>query len=99
MLGLDNAGKTTTLEVLKILKGQQPLAPCLVTPTVGLNLAKVDRDGVHAFFWDLGGQQALRRLWAKYYNEAHGVLYVIDISDEPREEESLVTLASIMNDG
>ena len=40
-------------------------------------------------FWDLGGQRDLHSIWDKYYSEAHGVIYVIDSSDEERLRESL----------
>ena len=35
-------------------------------------------------FWDMGGEDELQCLWEKYYQEAHGVVYVIDASDEAR---------------
>lgn len=39
-------------------------------------------------FWDLGGQEELQSLWDKYYAECHGVIYVIDSTDEERLSES-----------
>lgn len=31
--------------------------------------------------WDVGGQQALRGLWTKYYESCHAIVFVIDSSD------------------
>lgn len=39
-------------------------------------------------FWDLGGQSSLHSLWNKYYEEAHGVIYVIDSADKERLSQS-----------
>eukprot|EP01054_Gregarina_sp_Poly1_P000464 Gregarina_sp_Poly_1__463@NODE_110_length_13975_cov_113_221887_g97_i0_p4_GENE_NODE_110_length_13975_cov_113_221887_g97_i0NODE_110_length_13975_cov_113_221887_g97_i0_p4_ORF_typecomplete_len326_score43_79Arf/PF00025_21/2_3e35Gtr1_RagA/PF04670_12/1e15Galpha/PF00503_20/14Galpha/PF00503_20/1_1e09Galpha/PF00503_20/7_9e02Roc/PF08477_13/3_6e11Ras/PF00071_22/1_5e10SRPRB/PF09439_10/9_3e09GTP_EFTU/PF00009_27/4e05FeoB_N/PF02421_18/0_00021MMR_HSR1/PF01926_23/0_0021ATP_bind_1/PF03029_17/0_086AAA_22/PF13401_6/0 len=96
VLGLDNAGKTTTLEVIKSGYSQKSLPFGAITPTVGLNIARVEADGVSAFFWDLGGQVALRTLWSKYFEDCHGVLYVCDIVDVERYEESINSLLNVM---
>ncbi len=37
-------------------------------------------------FWDLGGQKELESLWAKYFDEAHGLIFVVDASDRQRIE-------------
>lgn len=39
--------------------------PNRITTTVGLNIGKIDVDGVSLNFWDLGGQQELQSLWDK----------------------------------
>eukprot|EP01055_Gregarina_sp_Pseudo9_P005466 Gregarina_sp_Pseudo_9__5465@NODE_692_length_2362_cov_6_974171_g654_i0_p1_GENE_NODE_692_length_2362_cov_6_974171_g654_i0NODE_692_length_2362_cov_6_974171_g654_i0_p1_ORF_typecomplete_len347_score79_25Arf/PF00025_21/2_3e33Gtr1_RagA/PF04670_12/1_9e12Ras/PF00071_22/5_5e10Roc/PF08477_13/7_1e10Galpha/PF00503_20/22Galpha/PF00503_20/1_7e07SRPRB/PF09439_10/9_7e09SRPRB/PF09439_10/5_7e03GTP_EFTU/PF00009_27/0_00086FeoB_N/PF02421_18/0_00055MMR_HSR1/PF01926_23/0_026_NODE_692_length_2362_cov_6_974171_g654_i0995 len=96
VLGLDNAGKTTTLEIIKSSHGQRSLPLGSITPTVGLNIARVDTEGVSAFFWDLGGQVALRTLWSKYFEESHGILYICDIVDEERYQESINSLLNVM---
>jgi ADP-ribosylation factor related protein 1 len=36
----------------------------------------------------LGGQKELQGLWDKYYDESHGVIYVIDSNDRDRMDES-----------
>lgn len=42
IVGLDNAGKTTTIEKIKeAFTGQEALPPERIVPTVGLNIAKV----------------------------------------------------------
>lgn len=42
--------------------------PSRITTTVGLNIGKIDVDGVQLNFWDLGGQSELQSLWDKVIN-------------------------------
>ncbi|KAK3749701.1 hypothetical protein QZH41_014974 [Actinostola sp. cb2023] len=101
ILGLDNAGKTTLLEQIKrkFCPSYNGISFEKLTPTVGLNIGKITVSHVKLIFWDLGGQQELRTLWDKcttptlpyhsqYFEECHGVIYVIDCTDEKRLEES-----------
>jgi ADP-ribosylation factor related protein 1 len=86
---VDHAGKTTVLEQMKgLFTKVEPLAPDKIPPTVGLNIGRMEVGRVKLIFWDLGGQTGLRGIWEKYYAEVHGLVYVIDASDEKRFEES-----------
>jgi ADP-ribosylation factor related protein 1 len=38
-------------------------------------------------FWDLGGQRGMRSIWPRYYDDCHGVAYVIDAEDRERLSE------------
>lgn len=93
ILGLDNAGKTTYCEAAKtkFTKKYKGMNPNRITTTVGLNIGKIDVDGVRLNFWDLGGQQELQSLWDKYYAECHAVIYIVDSSDRDRVSESKET--------
>ncbi|XP_013190042.1 ADP-ribosylation factor-related protein 1 [Amyelois transitella] len=93
ILGLDNAGKTTYLEATKtkFTKKYKAMNPNRITTTVGLNIGKIDVEGVLLNFWDLGGQQELQSLWDKYYAECHAVIYIVDSSDRERISESKET--------
>ena len=90
ILGLDNAGKTTFLESAKTRLTPHYKGANLskITTTVGMNLGKIDVNGVRLNFWDLGGQEELQSLWDKYYEECHAVIYVVDSGDRERVEES-----------
>ncbi|KAL1341941.1 hypothetical protein AAHE18_09G123400 [Arachis hypogaea] len=91
VVGLDNAGKTTTLYKLH-------LGEVVTTnPTVGSNVEEVvyknirfERHGLAVIVgypnlvWDLGGQERLRTSWATYYRGTHAVIAVIDSSDRAR---------------
>ncbi|XP_004644203.1 ADP-ribosylation factor-related protein 1 isoform X1 [Octodon degus] len=90
ILGLDNAGKTTFLEQSKTRfnRNYKGMNLSKITTTVGLNIGTVDVGKARLMFWDLGGQEELQSLWDKYYAECHGVIYVIDSTDEERLSES-----------
>ncbi|KAM6339771.1 ADP-ribosylation factor-related protein 1 isoform 3-T3 [Alca torda] len=90
ILGLDNAGKTTFLEQTKTRfnKNYKGMSLSKITTTVGLNIGTIDAGKTRLMFWDLGGQEELQSLWDKYYAESHGVIYVIDSTDEERLSES-----------
>uniref|UniRef100_A0A7M4EF74 ADP-ribosylation factor-related protein 1 n=1 Tax=Crocodylus porosus TaxID=8502 RepID=A0A7M4EF74_CROPO len=90
ILGLDNAGKTTFLEQTKIRfnRNYKGMSLSKITTTVGLNIGTIDVGKVRLMFWDLGGQDELQSLWDKYYAESHGVIYIIDSTDEERLSES-----------
>lgn len=49
----------------KYTKKYKAMNPNRITTTVGLNIGKIDVDGVRLNFWDLGGQQELQSLWDK----------------------------------
>ncbi|XP_032074040.1 ADP-ribosylation factor-related protein 1 [Thamnophis elegans] len=90
ILGLDNAGKTTFLEQTKTRfnKNYKGMSLSKITTTVGLNIGTIDAGKARLMFWDLGGQDELQSLWDKYYAESHGVIYIIDSTDEERLSES-----------
>ena len=57
IVGLDHAGKSTTLEHIKSnYSREKGLPPDKITPTIGMNLAKFKHRGTQMVMWDLGGQ-------------------------------------------
>ena len=87
MVGLDSAGKTT---ILNLLKRQEEngkftaveLEPTI--PTIGFNVETVRFKGMSMTLWDIGGQDRLRSLWKHYYHSCTGVVFVIDANDRER---------------
>lgn len=78
VVGLDNAGKTTTLYKLH-------LGEVVVTqPTVGSNVEELVYKNIRFEVWDLGGQERLRSSWATYYSGTHAVVMVVDSTDRQR---------------
>ncbi|CAK9318685.1 unnamed protein product [Citrullus colocynthis] len=78
VVGLDNAGKTTTLYKLH-------LGEVVTThPTVGSNVEELVYKNIRFEVWDLGGQERLRTSWATYYRGTHAVIAVIDSTDRAR---------------
>jgi ADP-ribosylation factor related protein 1 len=75
------------------MDGQKSMKLERITPTIGLNIAKLDKDRKGEYvFWDVGGQEVLRKIWEKYFNEANGLIYVIDGADDMRFNEVKETL-------
>jgi ADP-ribosylation factor related protein 1 len=77
LLGLDGAGKTTTLQALRAAadrraRGRHALGGSSgnaaeplpkARPTVGLNVGRLDTAGAAVMLWDLGGAAGLRVIW------------------------------------
>lgn len=64
-----------------IREGAKMLPLHLITPTVGMNLAKkIDAFGCKCNFWDLSGQERMRLLWERYYADADAVVFVVDVT-------------------
>ncbi|EDQ92987.1 uncharacterized protein MONBRDRAFT_2913, partial [Monosiga brevicollis MX1] len=94
ILGLDNAGKTTLSEQFKVLNRPGYKARSRTAPTVGLN----GQYCVRITFWDLGGQAELQELWPNYYEECHGIIYVVDSADRARLEESRIAFDAMVSE-
>lgn len=80
VVGLDNSGKTTILNHLKP-EAQKTLD---IVPTVGFNVEKFRSQNISFTAFDMSGQGKYRNLWEHYYRDAHGIVFVIDSSDELR---------------
>eukprot|EP01084_Bolivina_argentea_P319746 554605_1 len=82
MVGLDAAGKTTILYKLK-------LGEVVTTiPTIGFNVETVEYKNISFTTWDVGGRDKIRPLWRHYYQNTHGVIWVIDSNDRERIDDS-----------
>lgn len=89
VIGLDHAGKSSLLERIKTKYSTTPgLAMEKITPTIGMNLAKLNHLGAQVIIWDLGGQIKMRSIWEKYYAEANAVIFVVDSQDVGRLDEA-----------
>jgi ADP-ribosylation factor related protein 1 len=68
--GGDGSGAITADKEKEILLGLSK-----ITPTVGLNIGRLEIRGANVIVWDLGGDAGLRGIWDKYYADAHAVRY------------------------
>lgn len=83
LLGLDSAGKSTILYKLKLAKD------IVTMPTVGFNVEMLELGKSLSFtVWDVGGQEKMRAMWGCYCEHAHGLVYVVDSTDQQRLEAS-----------
>lgn len=72
LVGLENSGKTTLLQVLS------DGTPVETAPTIGLNVRMVKRGGVQMKCWDLGGQSQYRAEWGRYTRGCNVIIFVVD---------------------
>ncbi|KAF7994397.1 hypothetical protein HCN44_003869 [Aphidius gifuensis] len=82
MTGLDNSGKTV---VLKHLDNDPNLD---VVPTMGFRYVPLNHKLYSIKVYDVGGGPTIRAIWKNYYNDIHGVIYVVDASDMSRLDEN-----------
>eukprot|EP01067_Filipodium_phascolosomae_P008346 Filipodium_phascolosomae@DN706_c0_g1_i1.p1 len=104
ILGLDNAGKTTLLNQIKdqfsdAVNSSDKGRLARTVPTIGLNIGSVSlpQFNCEIVFWDLGGQQAFRQVWHRYYSDASAVFFVVDMLDQSRLKEAAAVLNEIVN--
>ena len=84
LLGLESAGKTTFVNQWARGKVTQTMA------TLGLDVEHVEVGNESFNLIDLGGQEPFRlRLWQTYAQMASGVIFVFDITNRKKAEESV----------
>merc|ERR1712222_213293 len=66
--------------------------------TVGFNVETVEYKNIRFTVWDIGGQDKIRKLWRHYYQNTHGLIFVIDSNDRDRIESAQEELANMLNE-
>jgi GTPase SAR1 family protein len=97
--GLDAAGKTS---LLSKFGGRLGISDMIAThPTKGVVRMKLGSTNLNLFIWDLGGQQEYRERYLsnpeQYFVELDLLMYVIDVQDSERFDESLQYLDKIID--
>jgi len=90
VLGLDNAGKSTLLTVLK----QNEVVPTAPTHQPVTDEIKVGHMKLRAV--DMGGHEIARRMWVQYSHEADGVVFIVDTCDRERFMECALELHKLL---
>jgi hypothetical protein len=97
--GLDEAGKTATLSKFG---GRLGISDTIAThPTRGVVRMKFGTSNLNLFIWDLGGQEEYRERYLnnpeQYFIQLDLLLYVIDVQNPERFDESLKYFDKILD--
>ncbi|MFX1378877.1 MAG: ADP-ribosylation factor-like protein [Promethearchaeota archaeon] len=101
IMGMENAGKTTILNILTQESDEVPNKPPIMTPTKGVVRNPVTLFNKKIIIWDFGGQETYRNEYLanpeKFFHAIEFFYYVIDIQDYYRLIPSVMYFTGVFN--
>jgi len=92
LVGLQNSGKTTLVNVLASGQFNEDMIP-----TVGFNMRKITKGNVTIKLWDIGGQPRFRSMWERYCRGVNAILFVVDAADTEKFEGAKKELQDLLS--
>lgn len=80
LVGLDNSGKSTIVNQLKLNDAKLNN----IQSTVGFNTEKIATKNLNLTIYDMSGSTRYRNLWEHYYRDVDAIIFVVDVSDRMR---------------
>ena len=101
IMGMENAGKTTILDVLTGRINETPNRPPSMNPTKGIERSTILFFQKETKVWDFGGQETYRNEYLanpkKYFYTISFFYYVVDIQDYYRLPQSVMYFRGVFN--